>query len=100
MNARLLIALCLAVSSMAGNAALAFTGNGTAMPPQQQNRAEVNVDNPLIAYMSWTCTAQSSSSWGSGFGPTQGIAARRAMMECRIRTAPYDMCFIVDCSPN
>ena len=45
----------------------------------------------------WECNAYSDFAWGWGHGPTQSVAANRAMLECRKRTPVNGVCFVDNC---
>jgi len=49
--------------------------------------------------LAWECVAASEYSYGVGWSDTQRRAAKIALRECAIRTAPGDMCYLQDCTP-
>ena len=64
--------------------------------------AALTVAIGMLALMSseasaWYCRAESPSAYGWGSSGSQGVARRRALAECAVRTPRYQTCYIIYC---
>ena len=45
----------------------------------------------------WYCRAESPSAYGWGTSNSQGVARRRALAECAVRTPRRQTCYVIYC---